>query len=298
MSIFQLSGNDLFLENQPKNPLKTFVLVLAFFTAFAAGAQTDSLYIWPSEVPGETKPKSDPVPVTLEDGSIRVVEVTDPFLSVFEPSPGKRNHKAVLVCPGGGYVRLAVHKEGYTVAEWLANMGYTAFVLHYRVPNKKEGALQDVQRSLKFIRHHAEKYGIDTTRVGAIGFSAGAHVIARAGMADPSQRYPTQDEADKHSGKPDCLMIIYPGYLSDGPNRSLTPELKATADVVDTFIFQTMDDNSALSAFALALALKNAKANVELHMLPEGGHGYGMYPGNKAAETWPVLLQGWLKDHF
>lgn len=260
-------------------------------------SQTDSLYLWPGIVPGEVKPKSSPVPTTLDDGSIRVTEVTNPFLAIFEPAPDKKNSKAVLVCPGGGYVRLAVHKEGYTVAEWLADLGYTVFVLQYRVPDKRDGALHDAQRSFRLIRHHAKKYGIDPSKVGAIGFSAGAHVVARAAMAETSP-YPVQDAADTQPGKPDCMMIIYPGYLDGGPNRTITPELKATADVVDTFIFQTMDDRSAPSAFALAVALGNAKANVELHMLPEGGHGYGMYPGNKAAETWPLLLQSWLKEHF
>jgi dipeptidyl aminopeptidase/acylaminoacyl peptidase len=59
-----------------------------------------------------------------------------------------------------------------------------------------------------------------------------------------------------------------------------------------------MDDGSAPSSLALAKALQEAKANVELHMLPKGGHGYGMYPGNKAAETWPGLLEIWLKEHL
>ena len=59
-----------------------------------------------------------------------------------------------------------------------------------------------------------------------------------------------------------------------------------------------MDDGSALSSLVLARALHDAKANVEIHMLPKGGHGYGMYAGNKAAETWPGLLEIWLKEHF
>ena len=234
----------------------------------------------------------------MDDGSIRVIEVTNPFLAVFKPDPAVKNGKAIVVCPGGAYVRLAVHKEGYTTAEWLSRLGYTVFVLHYRVPNKRDGALQDLQRALKIVRNEAKLYGIDAGKIGAIGFSAGAHLVARAGMTEPSQTYPTQDAADKQSGAPDRMIIIYPGYLDGGPNHSLTPDLKAKANTVDTFIFQTMDDGSAHSSFALATALRDAKANVELHMLPQGGHGYGMYPGNKAAETWPKLLEVWLKEHL
>jgi len=279
--------------------MNRLVLLLCFiFITFYLTAQTDSVYLWPKTVPNETKPKSAPIPTTLEDGSIRVIEVTNPFLAVFKPNPNVKNGKAIIVCPGGAYVRLAVHKEGYTVAEWLNKLGYTVFVLHYRVPDKRDGALQDIQRSLKIVRHAAKQYGIDPAKVAAMGFSAGAHVVARAGMTEPTQTYPAQDESDKQSGAPDRMIIIYPGYLDGGPNRSLSPDLKASATTVDTFIFQTMDDRSAPSALALATALQSAKSNVELHMLPLGGHGYGMYPGNKAAETWPKLLEGWLKEHL
>jgi acetyl esterase/lipase len=278
--------------------LANFLVVFLITLSIQLSAQTDSLYLWPNAVPGESSPKKDPVPTTLDDGSIRIIEVTNPFLAVFKPDPAVKNDKAIVVCPGGAYVRLAVHKEGYTTAEWLSRLGYTVFVLHYRVPNKRDGALQDLQRALKIVRSEAQRYGIDPSKVGAIGFSAGAHLVARAGMTEPSQTYPTQDAADKQSGAPDRMIIIYPGYLDGGRNHSLTPDLKAKANTVDTFIFQTMDDASARSSFALATALRDARASVELHMLPQGGHGYGMYPGNKAAETWPKLLEAWLKEHL
>ncbi len=261
-------------------------------------AQTDSLYLWTNAVPQEKKPKSAPVPATLEDGTIRVVEVTNPFLAVFEPEPEKKNGKAIIVCPGGAYVRLAVHKEGYTVANWLNQLGYTVFVLHYRVPEKRNGALQDFQRSLKLVRHNAHVYGIDSLKVGAMGFSAGAHLVTRAAMTEREQTYPEQDSSDIQSGKPTCMILIYPSYLDEGPNHSLSPEFKANVNVADTFIFQTMDDSGAASSFVLATALQRVKASVELHMVPEGGHGYGMNPGNKAAEAWPKLLSAWLKDHL
>lgn len=280
------------------NAIKLFTILL-LLAIQNVSAQTDSvIYIWPNTVPGETKPKSAPVYNTIADGSERMVEITNPFLAVFQPEASKKNGKAIIVCPGGGYVRLATEKEGYTVARWLMTQGYTVFVLAYRVPDKREGAWQDLQRSIKWVRHHAKKYEIDPNKVGAMGFSAGAHLAALLGMGDSTQRYPKQDAADEERLRPDCMVIIYPGYLSGGPNRTLSPELKATPQTPDTFIFQTMDDGSAPSSFALAKALQEAKANVELHMLPRGGHGYGMYPGNKAAETWPGLLEKWLKVHF
>lgn len=279
-------------------PMRLYLFLLLSFSIETIFAQTDSLYLWPGKVPGETKTKSAPVHKVWEDGGIRVMEVTDPLLAVFEPAQENKNNKAIVVCPGGAYVRLAVHKEGYTTAEWLTRLGYTVFVLHYRVPDKREGALQDMQRAIRLIRLNAKKYGIDPDKVGAIGFSAGAHLVAASGMLEPLPSYPAQDAADNLSGRPDYMMIIYPGYLDGGPIGSLTPGLKAHADTPPTFIFHTMDDRIVQSSFALATALKDAKANVELHITPEGGHGYGMTPGNKAAETWPWLLERWLKEHF
>jgi acetyl esterase/lipase len=272
------------------------IVVLFIICVQSVFAQSDSIYLWPHSVPGETKPKEVPVSTTLADGSIRVIEVTDPFLAVFKPKIS--NSKAIIICPGGGYVRIAVHKEGYRVALWLKELGYTVFVLQYRVPNKRDGALQDLQRSIRFVRFHATELGINSERIAAMGFSAGAHMVATAGLTDDQPTYAEQDAADKLPHKPDRMVVIYPAYLADTSGLKLSSGLKPTSDTPDTFIFQTMDDPLAPSAFALARALQNAGANVELHMLPNGGHGFGMDPGNKAAEAWPKMLETWLAEHF
>jgi acetyl esterase/lipase len=261
-------------------------------------AQSDSLYIWPGVVPGQSKPKAAPTIIHVEDGSTRITDVTNPIMFVFKPKTGKNNNKAIIVCPGGGYVRLAEGYEGYTIAEWLASLGYSTFVLRYRVPNDRAGALQDLQRALKYVRHYAKQFGIDTSKVAAMGFSAGAHLTARAGMGDSSQTYPSQDAIDIHSGRPDRMILIYPAYLDSGPNMSIPSNLKVDSTIVPTFAFETLDDRYGWSAIALASAARTGKANVELHLLPKGGHGYAMKPGNKAAETWPGLLEKWLKDNF
>ena len=257
-------------------------------------AQSDSIYIWPGKVPHSSKPKAAPVPITLDDGSIRVVEVTNPLLAVFEPKPSMKNGKAVLVCPGGGYIRLAVHKEGYTTANWLSGLGYTVFVLHYTVPGQKDGALQDIQRSLRVIRHRAKDFQIDTAHITAVGFSAGAHLVARSAMKEGAPSYPSQDAADRLSSRPNQMMLIYPAYLNDAQNDKLSPELKASSTTIRTFVFQTMDDTYSASAFAIASALHSEKTDVELHLMPKGGHGYGMTQGIEAAETWPRLAEAWL----
>lgn len=277
---------------------KLFISAFLCCAISSAIAQSDSIYLWQNAVPGESSPKKVPVITTLDDGSVRVTEETNPFFAVFRPAVGMGNGKAVVIVVGGAYVRLAVHKEGYAVAQWLTGLGYTCFVVHYRVPDKRDGALQDVQRAIRLIRYRAKDYGIDPNRIAAMGFSAGAHIVARIGLKEGERDYPPQDKADSVSFRPNALVIMYPGYLDGGPNRSLTPELKPSATTPDTFIFQSMDDGIVQSAFALAQGLRAAGVNTELHIVPEGGHGYGIYPGNKAAETWPGLLANWLTDHL
>jgi acetyl esterase/lipase len=280
--------------------MKGNMLLIFFLLLYNADiqAQTDSVYLWPNAVPNQSKAKSQPVITTIEDGSTRVTEVTNPFFAVFEPEKQIKNNKAIIVCPGGAYVRLAVIKEGYSAANWLAGLGYTIFVLHYRVPEARAGAVQDIQRAIRLIRYDAKKYGIDQNKIGAMGFSAGAHLAAKLGMSDSTITYPVQDAADAVSGKPNALIIMYPGYLDGGANKSLSPDLKVTSKTPDTFIFQSMDDAIVQSSFALATALRDVKSSVELHIVPQGGHGYGMTPGNKAAEAWPRLLAPWLKEHL
>lgn len=276
---------------------KSLLLCLCFiFSMQNINAQSDSIYLWENEIPGETGPKKAPVPRTLEDGSVRIYEITNPFMAVFEPEEYKRNGKAIVIFPGGGYRRLAVQKEGYAPAQWLRDLGYTTFVVQYRVPENQAGALQDAQRAMKMVRSMAIKYRIDPDKIGGIGFSAGAHLVALTGMAEDDQTYPDYDDAELVSSRPNAMMIIYPGYLDAGPNRSLSPNLIASESTVPTFIHQSMDDGIAQSSFALAQALRNAGSSVELHMVPSGGHGYGMYPGNKGAEAWPKLLEPWLKE--
>jgi acetyl esterase/lipase len=272
----------------------SFLLIsLTCFESFSQ--KRDLIYLWPGEVPGETKKKDGPVTApSVNDNIIRLSLVTDPAVEVFLPDNSIKNGAAVIVCPGGGYHILAYDLEGTEVAAWLNKNGYAAFVLQYRVPDKKEGALQDVQRAVRIVRKNAAKFGIDPEKIGVIGFSAGGSLAARASTLFTRQTYPSVDNTDSLSCRPSFSMLIYPAYLDQGPDLSLTPELQLSKEVPPVFIFQTADDQYGNSAIVMAQAMRNAKLPVELHLLPAGGHGYGLRPGNIAAETWPELAEKWL----
>lgn len=278
--------------------MKAFLFALLMTLALNTSAQTKT-YLWPGVVPGETEAKHEPVLSSNQSGNVRrTTNVTNPAILAFLPEASKRNGYSVVVCPGGGYETLAMDKEGSEIAQWFNKMGYAAFVLEYRTPNKRLGALQDLERAVRVIKSNAAKWKIDPEKVGVIGFSAGADMAAKLSTEYMDNAYQAVDDLDKLSIKPAFAMIIYPGYLNDGPDKTLTPELsRMDVNTPTTFVFQAADDGSGGSSTTYVAALQKAKAPVEFHLVPKGGHGYGMRPGNPAAEAWPGYAEAWLKTN-
>ena len=136
---------------------------------------------------------------------------------------------------------------------------------------------------------------LDANKIGVLGFSAGGSLSARASTLFKPGILSKIDAIDEISSRPDFAILIYPAYLDQGENKTLTPELIITKNTPPMFLFATADDSHANSALVMAGALRDHKISVELHLLPEGGHGYGLRPGNTAGETWPLLAEKWIK---
>lgn len=280
--------------------MKYLLTILLFGILFSVAAQDyTSIELWPGEVPGEEDPKARPV-VQIDDNGVieRLLVVTNPVLEVYRPINGKSNGNAVLIFPGGGYNRLAIKKEGYEIAEWLSSLGYTALVLQYRIPQKQEGALMDAQRAIRIVRSKASELKINPDKIGVMGFSAGGSLAARSSTRYTEEVYEPVDDLDTLSSKPNFSILIYPAYLDQGEDNTITPELKVTEETPPTFMFVSADDRVANSSLVMAKELRKAEVLIELHMVPFGKHGYGMRKGNPAAETWPPLLKKWLEDHI
>lgn len=271
--------------------------ILTMFVLQQAHANShDIIPLWPNDVPGENEAKAPPVVSdNAKDDVIRIGKVTDPALVVYEANPATKNGAAVIICPGGGYGILAIDKEGYEVAEWLSQLGYTAFVLQYRVPQKKDGALQDALRAIRTVRGMHQKWDIEIDKIGILGFSAGGSLSARGSTRYSEALYTPVDKFDRQSARPDFAVLIYPAYLDQGTNHSLTPELKVTGETPPMFLFVAADDKYSNSSLVMSSALRTAKVPFELHILPHGGHGFGMRKGNYAAETWPNLCELWMQ---
>lgn len=275
------------------------IFAVIFFINTSFSQVRDTIYLWPKKVPGEVEKKHSSKQ-TFNKGTnvLRLTDVTNPRLTVYKPETPNNTGAGIVVCPGGGYRILAIDKEGYEIAEWLNSLGYTAFVLEYRVPEKQQGALQDIKRAIKIVRSNALKYNLDVKRIGALGFSAGGHLVAHATTDFNISSYENTDEIDKLSSRIDFSMLLYPAYLDKGKDRSISPELNVKNTNTPFYIFATADDKYTDSSLIITEALRDNNIPVEMHMLPKGGHGYGLRKGIRAAEMWPVLAEHWLDELF
>jgi len=156
--------------------------------------------------------------------------------------------------------------------------------------------LYDLQRAIKVIRSKEVASSSNTKKLGVIGFSAGGSLSARASTRFSEESYTLMDDIDTISSRPDFALLIYPAYLDEGENRKVSPELLVNTQTLPMFIFATADDKYGNSALVMATALRDHELPVELHLLPKGGHGYGIRSGNIAAETWPSLAETWLRN--
>lgn len=280
--------------------------------------------IWPGTAPG-----SEGLELTqqiTERSTVpgvhdRVISgVTKPSIVPFFPRRGTANGTAVLICPGGGYLYSAFDVEGYDVAKWLNSLGVTAFVLKYRLPAEGhqrgyDVPLEDGQRAIRVIRAHAAQWGLDPTKVGAIGFSAGGQLASTLGTRFAKTVYDPIDAADELSARPDFLMLAYPvvsmktGITHSGtrnrligtnPTQEMVDEFSSeehvTAQTPPTFIVQADDDHTAstLNSTLFYEALHAAKVSAELHIFRQGGHGFGLRNAHGSLALWTVLADEWL----
>lgn len=263
--------------------------------------------LWPNGPPGgaaHLPPEADTTtpqqPLIAGRRLIRLGNVADPTLTLYE-AQGGNSGAAVVVFPGGGYQILAIDLEGTEVCDWLNSIHVNCVLVKYRVPNsgpypKSAAALQDAQRAVGIVRQHAAEWHFDPSRVGVLGFSAGAHLAAALSTHYEKRLYDAVDAADAQSCRPDFAVIVYPGYLALAEkNMEPNPDIQPTAETPPTFIVQAEDDPVHVeNAIEYFMALKKAKVPAELHIYAQGGHGYGLRRTDLPVTTWPDRVSDWL----
>jgi acetyl esterase/lipase len=260
--------------------------------------------VWPGLAPGETTRsigEALPRRATEMPPATRVKGITQPQLELFEPPADKKTGAVMIVCPGGGYSYCVVDKEGSEPAAWLNQLGITALVLRYRTKDTSslpahERPLQDAQRAIRLVRHHAAEWKIAPARVGICGFSAGGNLAALVATRFDKPSYPASDDVDKLSCRPDFALLGYPAYLYDAKTEQLAEPITITAQTPPTFLVHTHDDGlTSLGPVYFYAALKRLKIPAELHVYQAGGHGYGLRPvPGTTIDTWVQPAAAWL----
>ncbi len=284
-----------------------FIAILLCNTPlFSAESPTSpSILLWPNGAPDEKGQISDEelLPPRGSKPIDRITNVTAPTITISRPPLDIDTGAAVVVCPGGGYNILAYDLEGTEIVEWLNSIGVTGILLKYRVPRRPDrekhaAPLQDAQRAIGIVRHHARQWNLDPERIGILGFSAGGHLSAMASTQFESRSYSGIDASDNYICRPDFTILIYPAYLSSIENPvELTSEVRVGKDTPPCFLIQTQDDGVKVeSSIAYYLALKQAGIPAEMHLYPTGGHGYGLRKSEHIVSSWPNRCEDWLNS--
>ncbi|WP_445731244.1 alpha/beta hydrolase [Mariniflexile sp.] len=300
---------------------KTILIFCLSFVMFSGFAQVEIIPLWDGDIPNSQKSNEEEVVESTD--IVRMSLVQKPTLAVYLPSKRNATGKAVIICPGGGYQYLAYDWEGTDIAKWFNSKGIAAFVLKYRLPNSKsikvsyEAPLQDAQRAIRLLRSQAAKWGINPNKIGVIGFSAGGHLASTLGTQFDKPNFFKETAIDTISARPDFMALIYPvvtmkpdythkgskqALLGDNPTEALinqySNELQVTENTPPTFMVHSEDDNAVPIENSLNLykALKDKGIKTEMHIYPNGGHGYSLALGKGHLQTWTDRLYDWLES--
>lgn len=285
---------------------KIFIILSILFVSNLFAQDTLKTYLWDAQVP-------------LAQGN---EEVDKPSTTVYFPTKQKANGAAIVICPGGGYVTLAIDHEGRQVAKWYADMGFTAIVLTYRIGTWDHKKYQhpapflDASRAMRYVRFKAKEWKINPEKIGMMGFSAGGHLASCVATMWDGGNPKSTNLIDKQSSKPNFLVLVYPvitfrtkhaftfgrGVLL-GENASkekidsLSTEMQVSTHTPPTFMMYTdEDDINAMNAILFYTALKENRIAAELHIFERGKHGFGLFPEESTIKKWPDLLKNWLTN--
>lgn len=284
-----------------------FAMVMLLICSSAAAV--DVIDLWEGEPP-HSKPSSIEERVIENWGVPCAKNITRPTMTIY-PVDGENTGRAIVVIPGGGYEVESIVEEGRKIGDFLSSKGITAVVLKYRLPQAEISdtpwllPITDARRAVALTRKLAHAYGVDPTKVGVVGFSAGGHIAASASVMP----------ADDPAGVPDFAALVYPAVAPSEANRewleatffhhSMTAnELslwnlvsRVDASTPPMILFHSYDDDVVPISESLlwAEAMTESGRDVEAHYFPHGGHGFGPGRVEDGTDQWLGLLASWIK---
>jgi len=268
---------------------RTILLTAAGIAFQLCSGHAQIVNIWPGVAPGSEQWTQQERTVENTPIGTVVFNVVTPTLTAYLPERARATGSGVIIAPGGAFVALAVDMEGYEVARWLQEKGIAAFVLKYRIVEKRQEGIPamdmdtagrygiaDGIQALKVVRQHAAEWGLAPERVGFLGFSAGAMVTSGALLQ--------QDAA----ARPDFAGLLYGGPFGVMPT--------IPAGLPPMFLAWAQDDAVALDPVVRFYgALKAAGYKPEVHIFSAGGHGFGMRKQGTSSDHWIDAFYYWLE---
>ena len=277
--------------------------LLCMFVTVSFAQQPLLLPLWPDGAPNDNGLRGEKEDLNGGD----MAYVPEPNITVYRAA--QPNGTAILMCPGGGYARLALGHEGHDMASWFNAQGITYVVLKYRMPNgHNEVPLSDAEQAMWMVRQHAAEWNIRPDRIGVMGASAGGHLAASL-----SNLYGSKET------RPDFQILFYPVItmkegvthggsryflLGNNPDEALVEkyslEKQVNARTPEAFIMLSGDDDLVPPANGMdyAAALLRHKIQVSLHVYPTGGHGWGFLDSFIYKRQWTGELEKWLQERI
>ncbi len=282
-------------------------LMLAFMSLIKA---QEIINLYPGEIPN-AKPAIKKE--TYTNGMYS--NVTTPTLEIYLPEKNKATGAAVIICPGGGYSVVVYQWEGVNTAKEFARNGIAAFVLKYRLPDdstmldKTIGPLQDAQQAIKIVRENAAKWGINTNKVGIMGFSAGGHL---ASTLATHYSKPLIENSNNTNLRPDFQILVYPvismlenlthidsrnKLLGNDPKKEIidqfSNELNVDENTPPAYLTHAGDDKlvDVDNSIIYFEKLRHKNVAAEMHIYQKGDHGF-IFKMN----GWMEPLFKWMKE--
>ncbi len=250
------------------------------------------------------------------------LNIRDTILYIPKEIPETENNMAVIICPGGSYHHLGMKHEGFCTANKMLDKGIIGIVLRYRVSyngHHHPAMLEDLQMAIKYVRENAEVLHVDKNKVGAIGFSAGGHLVLMAGaFGDNQNELEKIGLRTKESLRPNFIMPIYPvvsmqddiahkrsrksllgRHPSEEMKQKYSMEMQIPNDMVPIFLLACKDDSVVLFENSVRLndMLNEKNISHEFHFYEKGDHGFGMADDEMMKRTsWDTALFTWLEQ--
>lgn len=287
--------------------------MVVLFWAPTIFAQDKTLKVWPNGAPNDNGMTA---PEEKYDG-VRVRNVSEAEMYVYLPEKVANTGAAVVICPGGGYWIEAMDHEGYDIAEWLKSKGVAGIVLKYRLPyGHHEVPSSDARQAIRIVRMNAKEWGIDPSKIGIAGSSAGGHLASTAGTQSDFWQPESSGSIEQVSCRPDFMLLLYPvitfneafGHMGSRKNligevndwqlvQKYSNELQVSPETPPTFLVLADDDKAVMPRNSVEFysALKKNNVPAEMHIFSEGGHGFGITKTGLPVDDWPNLFYDWLK---